>query len=119
MRRNLISFTLGIVIGIFILTWVQNRGGVSTKDIATLKAQNDSLHKENLKLDSLENTYLVELNKANYEVLRLENEDNALEGKVKYMDKEIKIIKTKYEKAKHYADSYGSDDIKRYFANLR
>lgn len=89
------------------------------KDIKALQLQNDSLLKANIKLDSLENHFLVELNNANYEILKLEGEDKALETKVNYYNKEITIIKNKYEKAKHFADSYGSDDIKRYFSNLR
>lgn len=119
MIRELIIAFLGAIVGIACLNYVLNSSGHSSKDVDRLKLQNDSLVKENLKLDSLEKSYLAELNSANFEILKLEGEDNTLEAKVKNMNKEITIIKKKYEKAKHYADSYGSDDIKRYFSNLR
>jgi hypothetical protein len=93
--------------------------GKSDARVKELQLQNDSLFKANLVLDSLEDTYISKMNEANYEILQLESEDNALEYKVKYMNKEINIIKTKYEKARNYANGFGSDDIRRYFAELK
>lgn len=119
MIRELIIAFLGAVVGIVCLNYVLDSNGHGSKDVDRLKLENDSLVKANLKLDSLEKSYLSELNNANFEILKLESQDNTLEARVKNMNKEITIIKTKYEKAKHYADSYGSDDIKRYFSNLR
>ena len=117
MIKKLTPFLLGILLCFLGMYFVNTRKIDSV--IKELKLENDSLHKANLVLDSLENTYIVELNKANFEVLKLEKEDNVLENKVQEMNKKIIIINKKYEKARNYADSFGSDDIKRYFAELK
>lgn len=119
MKRELISSFIGAIVGIACLNYVLNSNGHGSKDVDRLELQNDSLLKANAKIDSLANSYLMELNATNFEILKLENQDKSLESKVDYYNKEITIIKKKYEKAKNYANSYGSDDIKRYFANLR
>lgn len=115
------KFFLGTIVGAIVFMLVENFivGRHIDKDVKALQLQNDSLVKANLVLDSLENHFLAKMNEANYEVLQLQNEDNALEYKVKYMNKEINIIKTKYEKARNYADGFGSDELKRYFAELK
>jgi hypothetical protein len=117
MIQKLGTFLLGILICFLAMYFVNTRKIDSV--IKDLKLENDSLHRANLVLDSLENKYIQELNNSTYEILKLETEDNALESKVHYMNKEIIIIKNKYEKARNYADSFGSDDIKRYFAELK
>jgi cupin superfamily acireductone dioxygenase involved in methionine salvage len=117
MIQKLGTFLLGILICFLAMYFVNTRKIDSV--IKDLKLENDSLHRANLVLDSLENKYIQELNNSTYEILKLETEDNALESKVNYMNKEIIIIKNKYEKARNYADSFGSDDIKRYFSELK
>ena len=117
MIKLFVSFMMGAICYVLVENFILDKH--IDKDIKTLQLQNDSLVKANIKLDSLENKFLGELNNANYEILKLESQDNALETQVNYYNREIKVIKNKYEKAKHFADSYGSDDIKRYFSNLR
>lgn len=115
------KFFLGTLVGAIVFMLVENFivGRHIDKDVKALQLQNDSLVKANLVLDSLENHFLAKMNEANYEVLQLQSQDNALEYKVKYMNKEINIIKTKYEKVRNYADGFGSDELKRYFAELK
>ena len=117
MINKLATFFLGVVLCFVGMYFVNTRKIDSV--IKDLKLQNDSLHQANIVLDSLKDTYIQELNKSTYEILKLESEDNALEYKVKYMNKEILIIKNKYEKASNYANSFGSDDIKKYFSELK
>ena len=96
MIQKLGTFLLGILICFLAMYFVNTRKIDSV--IKDLKLENDSLHRANLVLDSLENKYIQELNNSTYEILKLETEDNALESKVHYMNKEIIIIKNKYEK---------------------
>jgi hypothetical protein len=117
MINKLATFFLGVVLCFVGMYFINTRKIDSV--IKDLKLQNDSLHQANIVLDSLKDTYIQELNKSTYEILKLESEDNALEYKVKYMNKEILIIKNKYEKASNYANSFGSDDIKKYFSELK
>jgi hypothetical protein len=117
MINKLATFFLGVLLCFIAMYFVNTRKIDSV--IKDLKLQNDSLFQANHILDSLEDTYIQELNKSTYEILQLESEDNALEYKVKYMNKEILIIKNKYEKASNYANSFGSDDIKKYFSELK
>ena len=117
MIQKLGTFILGILICFLAMYFVNTRKIDSV--IKDLKLQNDSLHQANIVLDSLRDNYIKELNNSSYEILKLESQDNALEYKVKYMNKEILIIKNKYEKASNYANSFGSDDIKKYFSELK
>lgn len=117
MIQKLGTFLLGIAV-CFLAMYFTSTRKMDAK-IKELSLQNDSLHRANIVLDSLESHFLAKMNEANYEVLQLQSEDNALEYKVKYMNKEINIIKTKYEKARNYANDFGSDDLKRYFAELK
>jgi len=117
MIQKLGTFILGVIICFLGMYFVNTRK--IDLVIKELKLENDSLHKANLVLDSLENKYIVELNKANFEVLKLEKEDYVMENMVQELNKKIIIINKKYEKALNYADSFGSDDIKRYFSELK
>ena len=117
MIQKLGTFLLGVAVCFLAMYFVSTQK--MDARIKDLKLQNDSLLNANVVLDSLENTYIAKMNEANYEILQLESEDNALETKVKYMNREITIIKNKYEKARNYADSFGSDELKGYFAELK
>jgi hypothetical protein len=117
MIQKLGTFFLGVAVCFLAMYFVNTRK--MDARIKDLKLQNDSLQRANLVLDSVENRYIQKLNESTYEILQLESEDNALENKVKYMNREITIIKNKYEKARNYADSFGSDELKRYFAELK
>lgn len=117
MIHKLGTFLLGVAVCFLAMYFVNTRK--MDARIKDLKLQNDSLHKANLVLDSIEDKYIQKLNESNYEILKLESEDNVLENKVKNMNREITIIKNKYEKARNYADSFGSDELKRYFAELK
>ena len=117
MIQKLGTFLLGVAVCFLAMYFVNTRK--MDARIKDLKLQNDSLHRANLVLDSIEDKYIQKLNESNYEILKLESEDNALETKVKYMNREITIIKNKYEKARNYADSFGSHELKRYFAELK
>ena len=117
MIQKLGTFLLGVAVCFLAMYFVNTRK--MDARIKDLKLQNDSLHKANLVLDSIEDKYIQKLNESNYEILKLESEDNVLENKVKNMNREITIIKNKYEKARNYADSFGSDELKRYFAELK
>jgi hypothetical protein len=117
MIQKLGTFLLGILI-CFLAIYFVNTGKIQSV-IIDLKLKNYSLQRANLVLDSLENTYTVELNKDNIEALKLNKEDYVMENKVQELNKKIIIINKKYEKALNYADSLGSDDIKRYFAELK
>ena len=110
-------FLLGVTV-CFLVMYFVNTTQVDSK-IKELKLQNDSLYKANIQIDSLKNMYVAQINEANYEILKLESEDNALQTNVNFMNRQITIIKKKYEKANNYANSFGSDDIKRYFAELK
>jgi len=111
------TFLLGVTV-CFLIMYFVNTTNIDSR-IKQLKLQNDSLYKANAVLDSLEDTYIVKMNEANYEIIQLETEDKELDYKVKNMNKEINIIKNKYEKASNYANSFGSDELKRYFSNLK
>ena len=113
MIQKLGTFLLGVAVCFLAMYFVSTQK--MDARIKDLKLQNDSLLNANVVLDSLENKYI----ESTYEILQLESEDNALETKVKYMNREITIIKNKYEKARNYADSFGSDELKRYFAELK
>jgi hypothetical protein len=117
MIQKLGTFLLGVAVCFLAMYFVNTRK--MDARIKDLKLQNDSLQRANLVLDSVEDRYIQKLNESTYEILQLESEDNALENKVKYMNREITIIKNKYEKARNYADSFGSDELKRYFAELK
>lgn len=117
MIQKLGTFLLGVAVCFLAMYFVNTRK--MDARIKDLKLQNDSLQRANLILDSVEDRYIQKLNQSTYEILQLESEDNALENKVKYMNREITIIKNKYEKARNYADSFGSDELKRYFAELK
>jgi len=117
MINKLITFLLGASLCFLGMYFINTRKIDSV--IKQLKLENDSLYRANLVLDSIESKYIQELNKANFEVLKLEKEDNDMEHKVLDMNKKIIIINKKYEKALNYADSFGSDDIKRYFSELK
>ena len=117
MIQKLGTFLLGVAVCFLAMYFVNTRK--MDARIKDLKLQNDSLQMANLILDSVEDRYIQKLNQSTYEILQLESEDNALENKVKYMNREITIIKNKYEKARNYADSFGSDELKRYFAELK
>ena len=117
MIQKLGTFLLGVAVCFLAMYFVNTRK--MDARIKDLKLQNDSLQRANLVLDSVEDRYIQKLNQSTYEILQLESEDNALENKVKYMNREITIIKNKYEKARNYADSFGSDELKRYFTELK
>ena len=117
MIQKLGTFLLGVAICFLAMYFVNTRK--MDARIKDLKLQNDSLQRANLILDSIENKYIQKLNESTFEILKLETEDYALENKVKNMNKEIIIIKNKYEKARNYADSFGSDELKRYFSELK
>jgi len=117
MIQKLGTFLLGVAVCFLAMYFVSTQK-IDAK-IKDLKLQNDSLFNANVVLDSLEDKYIQKLNESNFEILKLESEDNALENKVKYMNREITIIKNKYEKVRNYADSFGSDELKRYFAELK
>ena len=117
MIQKLRTFLLGVAV-CFLVMYFVNTLKINAR-IKELNLQNDSLIKANVILDSLENTYITKINEANYEILKLESQDNALDYNIKYMNKEINIIKTKYEKARNYANDFGSYDLKRYFSELK
>jgi hypothetical protein len=117
MIQKLGTFLLGVAVCFLAMYFVSTQK--MDAKIKDLKLQNDSLFNANVVLDSLEDKYIQKLNESNFEILKLESEDNALENKVKYMNREITIIKNKYEKARNYSDSFGSDELKRYFAELK
>lgn len=117
MIQKLGTFLLGVAV-CFLAMYFVNTRKMDAK-IKDLKLQNDSLLRANLVLDSVEDKYIQKLNESTFEILKLESEDNGLENKVKYMNREITIIKNKYEKALNYADTFGSDELKRYFSELK
>lgn len=117
MIQKLGTFLLGVAVCFLAMYFVSTQK--MDARIKDLKLQNDSLQRANLVLDSVEDRYIQKLNESTYEILQLESEDNTLETKVKYMNREITIIKNKYEKARNYADSFGSDELKRYFAEIK
>jgi hypothetical protein len=80
-----------------------------------LKKANDELLNQNKVLDSLNGTYMVEIKKKDSAIGNLVNQDNLLKNKVLLVDSKIKAIN--YEKANSHSDNFGSEQLKRYFAD--
>lgn len=117
MKYNILSFIAGILL-LTIIIFVRNDDS-GNNSIKMLKIQNDSLILENKKLDSISNSYLVEMNKLNFEMLQIEKEDSILNSKVYKMNQKLIIINNKYEKARNYSNNFGSNELKRYFSELK
>ena len=117
MIKIILSFLIGGCIFLFINKYVSDK--TDNSKIKELQLINDSLAKENIKLDSVKTIYLQDLNTAAYKVAFLESNDNKLQNQISNINQSIKNIQNKYETANHFSDSYSSDDISRYFSNLR
>jgi peptidoglycan hydrolase CwlO-like protein len=83
--------------------------------IDVLKKANDELLNQNKVLDSLNGTYMVEIKKKDSAIGNLVNQDNLLKNKVLSIDSKIKAIN--YEKANSHSDNFGSEQLRRYFAD--
>lgn len=80
-----------------------------------LKKANQDILNQNKVLDSLNATYIVEINKKDTTIKKLVAEDDVLKDKVTTIVSKIKSIN--YEKSTHYSDNFGSQQLKSYFAD--
>jgi hypothetical protein len=85
------------------------------KQINGLKKANEEILNQNKVLDSLNGTYMVEIKKKDSVIGKLVNQDNILKNKVLSIDSKIKAIN--YEKANSHSDNFGSEQLRRYFAD--
>jgi cell division protein FtsB len=85
------------------------------KQINGLKKANEEILNQNRVLDSLNGTYMVEIKKKDSVIGKLVNQDNILKNKVLSIDSKIKAIN--YEKANSHSDNFGSEQLRRYFAD--
>jgi hypothetical protein len=87
----------------------------SDYELNGLKKANEEILNQNRVLDSLNRSYMVEIKKKDSAIGNLVNQDNLLKNKVLSIDSKIKAIN--YEKANSHSDNFGSEQLKRYFAD--
>jgi predicted PurR-regulated permease PerM len=119
MTKTIIQTLLFLLIAFFLITTIGNLISSNyNQKINSLIQKNDSLLKDNAKLDSLRIIYKEEIDKTTVEINLLNKRDEALILKVSSIDDKVKNLNKKYEKAANHADSFNSNDIARYFSNL-
>lgn len=113
-KINIILLLLNLaILGYFIFSFSGANG-----NIKALKQQNDSLLNNNKNLENLNAQIKLELEQDQNKIDSFAAEDIILKNKVQETTSKIKTLKSKYEKASSHADSFGSDELRRYFAEL-
>ena len=69
MIRTIMTLVLGILIGIFILNYVFTKNGIDDNTIMHLQYKNDSLLRNNQKIDSLNYLLHKELKENDYQII--------------------------------------------------
>jgi hypothetical protein len=119
MTKTIIQTLLFLLIAFFLINTIGNLISSNyNKKINGLIQKNDSLLRDNAKLDSLRIIYKSEIEKSTAEINLLNKKDEALILKIYSIDEKVKNLNIKYEKAANHADSFNSNDIARYFSNL-
>jgi hypothetical protein len=111
-----IIFIMSILLAFNFSNWLTQE--YSDVKINELIKKNDSLLRDNAKLDSLRIIYKSEIEKSTAEINLLNKKDESLILKISSIDEKVKNLNIKYEKAANHADSFNSNDIARYFSNL-
>lgn len=107
-----------IILGIFFTLFHDDFNRNSRKELKELKALNDSLKIENQKIMQDIKAGEEDMAKQDEIIKTLFEETFLLKEQLSDIKQEFKNVKNKYEKAKVFSDSFGSDDIKRYFSEL-
>jgi len=112
---------IALVIAVFVGCFLLYRRSMEQIE---LRVEHNAWENANLKKanDSLLNAK-KELTKS-YDVLQqqLSDEyfiDSILQHQVDSIDAKLKTTQSNYEKARHYADTWGSDSLRWYFSNLK
>jgi hypothetical protein len=111
--EKLLNFLLILFIIIMFILFIHQENKIDNK--TAFEIENEKLVKANKHLDSLNAFYKNENLKKDSTIEVLENDDKVLKNKLSLIDNHIKSIK--YEKVYHYSDNFGSDQLKRYFAD--
>jgi Tfp pilus assembly protein PilN len=119
MIKTILTLSLGMIIGVLILNYVFNSHDISEDAIMHLKTQNDSLLKQNLKIDSINKQLHENLAKEDEAIELLNEKDLHQQIMIKELNTKIKTLNKKYEKANNYSNDYNSNEISSYFSNLR
>ena len=109
-KRNILVIILISLLFLLLIFTLFNE-----KQINGLKKANEEILNQNRVLDSLNGTYMVEIKKKDSVIGNLVNQDNILKNKVLSIDSKIKAIN--YEKANSHSDNFGSEQLRRYFAD--
>ncbi len=107
-----------IIISLFFIFFHAPRNREAKKRIQELNLQNKHLKKVNdsVLLEIVE--YENDLIEADEMIKSLFENDYTLRQKVLILDSDLKILKSKYEKANKHSNNYNSADIKKYFSDL-
>ena len=109
----LIIATCGGIIGELI-----RKDDSSSKDeIEVLNRINDSLLKKNDSLYISIKGHELRLRLSDELITKQEERQQQMETRLGGLNKKYKNLKSEYEKALHHADGFGSDEIRRYFAD--
>ena len=87
--------------------------------INELKSHNDSLRIINIKLNFAIESKLQDIDAQDTLIKKLYSKQSKLYYVIDTLNKEIKTINEKYEKASKFSDSLNTFQIQRYFSNLR
>jgi predicted nuclease with TOPRIM domain len=119
MIKTIMTFSLGVIIGIFTLDFILNANNINEDKISQLQLKNDSLLKVNNKLDSLNYNLYKELEVENNNIQVLKEKDLKLTNTLNELNTRLKTLNNKYEKANNYSNNFNSNEISSYFSNLR
>ena len=109
----LIIATCGGIIGELI-----RKDDSSSKDeIEVLNRINDSLLNKNDSLYISIKGHELRLRLSDELITKQEERQQQMETRLSGLNKKYKNLKSEYEKALHHADGFGSDEIRRYFAD--
>lgn len=113
-RLNIGGYLLAIGFSLFLFsnnTRLKSRIAKLQGEITVLKSQNDSLAKQRVAYYQSLATYEEAIN-------NLETIKDALVDEKHKLEKRIKDLNSKYEKAKTHAANYTTDSIRSYFSNF-
>jgi hypothetical protein len=113
-RLNLGLMLATVILSLFLFsnnTRLQKRIATKEAEAAILKRQNQELENQRQQLQDSIHIYLSTVQKLNSVQEQLIQQKGQLE-------KKIKTINSKYEKAKTHANNFTTDSIRRYFSNF-
>lgn len=86
--------------------------------IAVIEAQNEILEQSNKQLAEERKQMEINIKDSENKILALYEAETKLYSEIFKLENKINNLKSKYEKADNFANSYNRDSIRIYFANL-